>query len=118
MDFKRQEVTPYIPYLLIFIASFFNALMDATENAPNFNESRLKNLPVRFWLKEQSWKYALKIFGYRVDAWHLSKSCMVICMVTAIVFHPYHPWWVIVGIGGLVWNIGFWLFYNKLFGVK
>lgn len=105
------------------LAAIFNSLMDATENAPNFNESRLKNLPQQFWLKDVSWKYAAKLFGYKFDAWHISKSLMIICMaLTAIFFNwPLVKWqdFVMYFIGaGLIWNITFWLFYHKLFGVK
>lgn len=112
-----------ISLALLALAAIFNALMDATENAPNFNESRLKKLPVQFWLKEQSWKYAPKLFGYKFDAWHLSKSAMIICLLlTAIFFDwPVEKWQDValyLVVGGVVWNGVFWLFYHKLFGVK
>lgn len=105
------------------LAAVFNSLMDATENAPNFNESRLKNLPRQFWLKEESWKYAAKIFGYKLDAWHLAKSCMIICMaLTAIFFDwPVEKWQdaaLYLIVAGFGWSAVFWLFYHKILGVK
>lgn len=109
--------------VLLIAACFFNAVMDATENMPNFNESRLKNLPKNFWLKEVSWKYAPKIFSYKLDAWHISKSCMIICFILSGIFFdmPVEKWQDVVSylvIGGVIWNFFFWLFYHRLFGVN
>ena len=111
-------MTFLISYGLVFLASLFNAVMDAVENE-NISESIFKKWDVRFWYKRESWKYVKKIFGYRPDAWHLSKSAMIICLVLAIVFYePKSAWYVDVGIFGFIWNFSFWLFYNKIFGVK
>jgi len=108
-----------ISYGLVIIAVFFNAIMDAVENTPNFNESIFKNLDKKFWCKDVSWQYAKKIFNYKLDAWHLSKSAMIICLAMAIVFfRPKHNWWVHLISIGLIWNMGFWFFYHKVFKVK
>lgn len=112
-----------ISAIFIFLAAFFNAVMDATENEPNFNESVFKKLPKQFWLKEQSWKYVKKILGYRPDAWHLAKSLMVLCFAGAMIFFdmPVMKWQdvalYLVAIG-IIWNGAFWLFYNVIFKVK
>lgn len=107
-----------LPYIFIALAAFFNAVMDAVENE-NFFESIFKNLPQRFWYKRESWKYTKKVFGYRFDAWHISKSLMVICWVLALVFiAPGKPWWVTLPTAGIVWNCWFYVFYNLLFKVK
>lgn len=112
-----------ISALFWLLACFFNAVMDVTENAPNFNESRLKKFPVQFWLKEQSWKYAPKIFGWKADAWHIAKSCMIICFILSAIFFdlPVEKWQDIalyLIVGGVAWNAGFYIFYHKLFNVK
>lgn len=104
------------------LAAFFNAVMDATENE-NFYESIFRGKDQRFWYKRESWKYAKKVFGYKIDAWHLSKSAMIICFVlTAIFFDlPVKKWHDVVlyiAVGGITWNLSFWLFYHKIFGVK
>lgn len=108
---------------LLILAAFFNAVMDATENAPNYNESIFRKLPKQFWLKEQSWKYAAKVFGYKIDAWHLSKSAMIICFVLAIIFFdlPVEKWQdtaVYVIVAGVAWNFFFYLFYHVIFKIK
>lgn len=104
-------------YLLIYWAAFFNACMDAFENE-NFFESMFRNSNQRIWYKRESWKYAKKIFGYKLDAWHISKSCMILCFCGALAFPPKDSWWVIVINYGLIWNLTFWLFYHKVFGIK
>lgn len=107
-----------LSYILVFIASFFNAIMDGCENE-NFYESIFNKLPQNFWYKRESWKVAPKISGYKMDAWHLSKSAMIICLAAAIiVFRPKHEWWVHLISIGIIWNVGFWLFYHKIFRVK
>src|SRR5689334_21738421 len=106
-------------YLLVVVAAFFNAVMDATENTPNFDESIFKNLDKRFWCKDVSWEFAKKLFGYKFDAWHLSKSAMIICFACAIIlFKAKHNFIVHLVSIGLVWNFCFWLFYHKIFKVK
>lgn len=112
-----------ISAIFILLAAFFNAVMDATENAPNFHESIFRKLPIQFWLKEQSWKYAARLFNYKFDAWHLAKSCMVICFAGAVIFFdlPVQKWhdvaFYLIGIG-IIWNVAFWLFYHVIFKVK
>lgn len=96
--------------------------MDAFENE-NFFESIFKDWNQSFWYKRVSWKTAKRIFSYPVDAWHLSKSAMVICLVLSIVFFRWHPKNLLEDISliaayGILWNGGFWLFYNKLFRIK
>lgn len=111
-----------ISLILLVLAAFFNAVMDAVENE-NFQESIFRKLPRQFWYKRESWKYAAKVFGYKIDAWHLSKSAMIICFVLAIIFFdmPVKKWQdvaVYVIVGGLVWNFFFWLFYHVIFKIK
>lgn len=118
-----------ISLILIFIAAAFNAVMDRVENE-NFFESVFKNRNQRFWYKRVSWQYARKVFGYKIDAWHLAKSAMVICLLSAIVGATFGLWpvfvlvalikskWLLIAanfiIFGTVWNLSFGLFYNKI----
>jgi hypothetical protein len=111
-----------ISLALVFFAAFFNAVMDACENE-NYFESIFKKLPQQFWYKRESWKYAAKVFGYKIDAWHVSKSLMIICLICAVIFFdlPVKKWQDVamyIIVGGLTWNITFWLFYHKIFNVK
>lgn len=112
----------YLPYVFVGLAAFFNAVMDTIENAPNYNKSIFRSLPQRFWLKEESWKYAPMIFGWRSDAWHISKSLMVIFIAAAIAFTSlgeliFRPWLTFIVLG-LVWNGIFNFFYSFIFRLK
>lgn len=108
--------------ILLLLASFFNAVMDAVENE-NVSESIFKNLPKQFWHKRESWKYAPKLFGYKFDAWHIAKSCMILCFVFAVILfdlpvEKWQDWALYIAVAGIIWNGGFWLFYHRLFGVR
>lgn len=111
-----------ISAIFILLGAFFNAVMDAVENE-NYFESIFKNLPKQFWYKRESWKYVKKIFGYRPDAWHLSKSLMVCCFAGAVISFnlPVLNWQdvaiYVIGVG-VIWNVAFWLFYHVIFKVK
>lgn len=107
-----------ISLILVALAAICSAFMDATENE-NFFESILKDRRQSFWYKRESWKTAPRIFGYKLDAWHLFKSLMVILMALAIVFYvQLISWWADVVIYGIVWNVSFVLFYHKILKVK
>lgn len=100
---------------LIIIAAFSNAFMDTVENE-NFYESIFRDFDERFWYKRTSWKYAKKFFGWKLDAWHIAKSIMIISLVGCIVSYkkiitPFVDFFVL----GFLWNVLFNLFYNKLF---
>lgn len=113
----------------IFLAGFFNSVMDATENEPNFNESIFKKLNPKFWLKSVSCDYAKKLFGYKFDAWHLAKTCMVFSISGAIIsavfvgaYLAYNPSILFISSSvvavGTAWNGSFKLFYHIIFKVK
>lgn len=111
-----------ISAIFILLAAFFNAVMDAVENE-NYFESVFRKLPQQFWYKRESWKYVKKIFGYRPDAWHLSKSLMVMCFAGAVISFnlPVLKWQdVVMYVAGcgVIWNVVFWLFYHVIFRVK
>lgn len=112
-------ITFILGYISIVVSAFFNSVMDATENTPNFNESVFKNLNKRFWCKDVSWQFAKRVFGYKFDAWHMSKSAMIMFLAVSIILFSNHPVHVIHSVGiGIVWNFTFWLFYHKIFKVK
>lgn len=105
-------------YGLVFIAAFFNAIMDTLENKVSFEASIFREWDIKFWRKDISWQYAKKVFGWKCDGWHLAKSSMIFCLVGAIiVFRPHHQLWVHFISMGLIWNLSFGIFY-KLFKWK
>lgn len=101
--------------LYLIIAAILNAFMDRIENE-NFYESIFRNRSERFWYKRTSWKYAKVIFGWKLDAWHIAKSLMIISLMMAMVkYTVYYNWWVDVIMAGGLWIVTFNIFYNKLF---
>lgn len=112
-----------ISVIFIVLAAICNSFMDAVENEPNYNESIFKKLSKAKWCKEFSWQFSKKIFGYHLDPWHISKSLMIIFFgIAMIAFNlPVLRWQdyaVYILAYGSIWNFTFWLFYNKIFGVK
>lgn len=103
-----------VTFIFIALAAIFNAIMDILENE-NFYSSIFRNLNERFWYKRTSWKYAKKIGGYKIDAWHLAKSSMIVSLVLAILFNkqPFSLTYFILY--GVEWNIVFVFFYSKIF---
>jgi len=104
-----------ISNIFIIIAALMNASMDMLENEVAFNKSIFRNLDKKFWLKSESWSYALKIFGWKFDAWHIAKSTMITSMILAMVY--YTPIINTLGdilIYGIAWNASFNVFYNQL----
>lgn len=107
----------FLSPLFILLASICNALMDTVENE-NFYKSRFKGLNEKFWYKRESWKYAKRVFGWKLDIWHIFKSLMIIFIVLSIIF--YKPFILILDfiMLGIIWNIGFNTFYNKIFRIN
>lgn len=107
-----------ISLLFIAIAAILNSFMDRIENE-NWNQSIFYGWNERFWYKRISWKYAKKIFSYKLDAWHLAKSLMIICFAFAVIlYQPIWKWWIDFLIIGVVWNAVFNVFYNRVFKKK
>lgn len=105
-----------LPYLFICLAAICNAVMDRVEYSTAFNQSIFKWKDKEFWEKDISWQYAKKIFGWKADAWHIAKSLMIIFLITAVIVGSVgksHHWWEWF-IMGVVWNLVFNLFYNKI----
>lgn len=87
--------------------------MDRLENE-SFFTSIFKHEDEKFWYKRESWKYAYKIFGWKADFWHIAKSLMIVSLCLAVVL--YVPVLGIVDfvLFGLLWNLTFNLFYNRI----
>lgn len=109
-------MSDYIQYLFWFLAAVCNAAMDRTENTVAYNKSIFRSLPTQFWCKDVSWKYAMKVFGWKGDAWHIFKSFMIVFMAATVIFYTpvFRPWLNIL-ILGCLWNLTFNLFYNVIF---
>lgn len=110
----------FLTYIFIALAAACNALMDKVETTISFNTSIFKRLNIAFWCKAIS-AHNVKFIPftkYRADAWHLSKSTMIIFWCLAIIF--YHTFIPVIDfiVMGIVYNLTFNLFYNYIFKTK
>lgn len=110
---KSWKVIPWLTILFIFLAGMFKAVADTL--ADHFDISIFRFKDRKFWDKNVSWKYAKVIFAYKVDGWHLANSGMIVSICLAIALHhPYTYWWLEVVAAGLIFNLSFNIFYNKV----
>lgn len=58
-----------------------NAVADTLENKVAFEASIFSHKDPKFWCKEVSWIYAKRIFGYKIDMWHLVESLQVLILI-------------------------------------
>lgn len=103
------------PSLLFFASSaIMNAIMDSIENE-HILLTKFSRLNPSFWSKRESWKVAKMIGSYRIDAWHLAKSGMVIMLIFSIItYKPVYSFWFDFFLYGYWWNIIFNSFYSHL----
>lgn len=108
-----------IALLFITLAAICKAVADTL--AHHFYVSAFKGLNQSFWNPEVSWHSApyLPFTKYKVDAWHLFNSAMIVFMCAAVVFHQHLlKWWIELLIAGGCWNLAFNVFYNKILQSK
>lgn len=132
-----------IVIILVIVIAICNAIMNTISHhySTSIFTTYYQKFPARFWDPYYSWrnkyidrdpnKGRVKWFGLInvhpafTDAWHLFKSIMIICMISAIVLGPTLPSinifekeWMNIGswilILGTLWNITFSLFYNVI----
>jgi hypothetical protein len=102
-----------ISYIFLGFASICNAIMDTLTH--HFSQSIFRNKNDKFWNPNISWQYNnfLPLTKYRVDAWHLFKSAMIIFICLAIVSAKKLNIIDFVLLGSL-WNLVFNIFYNHV----
>ena len=97
-----------IKALLIIIAAIASAAADTVHHHP-----RTMIFKGKFWRMWPHDKF-IPFTKYPLDGWHVSKSVMIICLITAGVL-PGYLWYVDIPVAGVLWVLVFNLFYNKLF---
>lgn len=104
-----------IPIGLLMLAAFFKAVADTS--ADHFDTSVFKWLDRRFWDKTTASQYApfLKFTKFRVDAWHIANSLMIISFCLFAVFCKLdYKWYFQFPAIGIIYNLSFNFFYNKV----
>ena len=100
--------------ILYLPAPFFKAVADTLFH--HHSISVFSKLNVNFWDPYISSEKAKRIFGYKLDAWHLSMSMIIFLVTAAIVVRhePKLPFYYEYPIWGFYWIACFGLFYNRL----
>ena len=105
----------YITIAIIIFAAFFKAVADTLQH--HFETSIFRKKDVRWWNPAYSWKYVnfIPFTKYRLDAWHLTNSLMIISFICLWVFgvHQFN-WWIDLIAAGIIYNIAFSFFYDKV----
>lgn len=101
--------------LLFFcLAALCNSIMDTLRF--HFESSPFRNRSPKFWNPNISYKYARQIFGYKLDAWHLFKSGMIVFILLSIVsYDETLAWWFDFIVFGLCWNFVFSTSYKWMY---
>lgn len=103
-----------ISLILIMVAAIGNSMMDLLDE--RFESSIFKKLNPKFWSKAVSSQHAKRVFGYKIDAWHLTKSTVIILLcLAAVLYKPCTTPLIDFIIMGAAWNLPFNLFYNRIF---
>ena len=106
-----------IAFIFICLAATCNSMMDNVSH--HWYKSIFNKLDMHFFNPNVSWEYAKKIYGYKVDFWHLLKSGMIIFMVLAIIaYKPVFGPLIDFCLMGAIWNGTFNLFYNHILNRK
>lgn len=120
-------------FLCWIAAAVLNAFMDRVSSTPQFNQSIFFKNDPSFWCLQQA--RPKTVFGYKVDAWHLAKSTMLVLLAAAgsflaaayLAIHRVNPglfstflqrliWFFSsMVVSGAVWNIVMPNFYGKVF---
>lgn len=111
-----------ISLMFFSLAAYFNAVMDTLQF--HFDRSVFSHKDPNFWNPAKSWQAAKFFPGtkYRMDAWHLFKSAMIVSSALSAVVLLYGldfvmPWWGYPGIlivYGVVWIATFNAFFDVL----
>ncbi len=101
----------YLWLLFVVLASICNATMDTLGH--HFSTSIFKKLNQKLWFPLVSSDSAYRIGGYKIDAWHLTKSSMIVLLGYAtVVYKPCNEWYFDLFLFGYFWNTTFSLFYD------
>lgn len=104
-----------IEAVILILAGMFKAVADTLTH--HFDTSIFRWKDRKFWDPNISWKYAkqLPLTKYKFDAWHLANSGQIVCWCAALgITEGRYPWWVVFLAAGIIFNLSFNLFYNKI----
>lgn len=101
--------------IFLLFAAFFKAVADTLQH--HYDKSVFWKLNKNFWNPVVSAEHVkfLPWTKYRPDAWHLANTGMIVSFILfAVLYKPLIGWFFAVILGGIVFNLVFNLFYNKV----
>lgn len=120
-----------ISFILVILASICNAVMDTL--CQHHDNSIFGKYKIGFWsdASTTSWRnkyvegnplkgrkklfWKINIPSTFTDAWHFTKSSMIVFLIAAIVLYtPVFGLFIDFSVLGLIWNLTFNLFYNVI----
>ena len=107
-----------VSILFFILASICNAIMDNLSH--HWYKSVFRHKDPKFWNPLVSCNTAKYIphTKYKVDAWHLLKSAMIVFLALGVslayITEPIGNIYIHFIVLGMAWNATFNLFYNKL----
>ncbi len=109
--------------IAIMLAAICNSVMDSVLGF-KVGGTIFSRWNPNFWNEDVSWNNAKRVGGYKLDAWHIAKSGMVVFMVVAVILYHHAPFWQLyngplniakdLSCAFIAWNGTFDLFYNKI----
>ena len=103
-----------IAAIFIIIAAIAKAFADTLDS--HFDTSIFRYLPRKYFDPNIIHKKAKQIFGYPIDAWHISNSLQLSCwlLLPFAYKNQFNPL-IDFGIGCMWFIVVFNVFYNKIF---
>lgn len=105
-----------IALICILLAAVCKATADTL--AHHFDTSIFKKKRRSFWDPAVSSTQAPRVFNYKIDAWHLFNSGMIVFFIAAAALHPFDrdrlQWFLEIPCAGLCFIVMFNTFYNKI----
>lgn len=109
-----------ITAILILLAAICKAVADTLYH--HYDTSVFASLNPKFWNPVVSCNYVkfLPFTKYRPDAWHIANSAMIVSFITAAVVRDsvFHSWLINLVMLGVVFNLVFGVFYDKILKAK
>lgn len=121
----------FLSYILVILAAVFNAVMDTlihhhpTSVFKNYKTGFFADALTVSWRNKyvdgnpingrKKWFWKINIPVQFTDAWHFSKSCMIIFLIAAaVLYKPLFGVLIDFVAFGILWNITFNFFYNVI----
>lgn len=99
--------------ILIALCAVCKAVVDTLDH--HYDTSVFSHLPRAFWDPNVIIKTGPQVFGYPVDAWHLTNSLQLACwLALPLLYRKWKAWYIDYAVGAAIFVLIFNLFYNSI----